>query len=210
MSHYPKVSRPRGGGFVQLPKVAALMQYKPHFVSDIDLSKPKRKNLITPDENNAFVKPIKQSFMKNPRMMPNTKIMLTLLSGWAGKGDAIETTVGVIGKHLTRCRRQIHRYLQDAVEEGFITYTRRKDKIGRYIGIKIYLNFAAIRFTRFVKKQTQNKDVKAAENIDVTLKAETNTKHYLSYNNPQDDTELWDRLSRLATAAGYLNVKPPS
>lgn len=209
MSYHPKVSRPRGGGFVQLPKVAALMQYKPHFVSEIDLSKPKRKNLITPEDNNTFVKPIKQSFMKNPRMMPNTKIMLTLLSGWAGKGDAIETTVGVIGKHLSRCRRQIHRYLQDAVEEGFITYTRRKDRIGRYIGIKIYLNFAAIRFTSFMKSKTQKTATKIAENIGVTLKAETNTKHYLSYNNTQDDTELWDRLSRLAAAAGYLEVKPP-
>lgn len=193
-----------------LPQTSVLMQYKPHFVTNIDPSKPKRKNLIAPEDNNTFVKPIKQSFMKNPRMMPNTKIMLTLLAGWAGNGDAIETTVGIIGKHLSRCRRQIHRYLQDAVEEGFISYTRRKDKIGRYIGIKIYLNFAAIRFTKFIKSKKQRNPSKPAENIDVTLKADTNSNYYLSYSNTQDDTELWDKLSRLAVAAGYLKEKPPT
>lgn len=207
---YPKLARPNIGGFTSHISPVFLTQYAPIMQDEIDPNQPRRKNMVAPNDTGAFVKPIKQSFIKNPRLAPMCRIMLTLLSGWAGQGGAIETTIGSIGKHLSRCRRQIHRYLEDAVEEGYITYTRRKDRIGRYIGIKIYLNFAAIRFTEFIKSKSDKKSFRAAENIDVTLRADTNTKDILSSNNTQNDDALWDRLSRLAVTAGYLDPKPPS
>ena len=151
-------------------------------VADTNILKPlnintegqtlQRKLLTLPPSTNAFVKPVKQDMIKNPRMMPGTKIMILLLVGWSGKGQAIETTTGILGKHLGRCRRQIFRYLHDAQEEGYLFYSRTKDRIGRYTGIKIILNSVAIRSV-FERKKTR----KSARNIDVTLKSETNNKY---------------------------------
>ncbi len=212
---YPQLTRPKLSPFGNLTSEdlvpsTILAKYTPYMMAEIDPDKPCRKSMVAPNDTGAFVKPIKQSFIKNPRLSPMCRIMLTLLSGWAGKGGAIETTIGSIGKHLSRCRRQIHRYLEDAVEEGYLTYSRRKDRIGRYIGIKVHLNFAAIRFTEFIKPKSDKKLSKAAENIDVTLKTEINTKDYLSNNNTQDDTKLWEKLAHLATLLGYLDDKLPS
>lgn len=195
---YPKICRPkRVGGFTALSYTSALMQYKPHFVTEIDASKPRRKNMVAPTDNNTFVKSIRQCFVKNPRMMPMTRMMLTLLAGWAGQGGSIETTTGIIGKHLSRCRRQIFRYLQDAIEEGYLSYTRTKDRIGRYTGIKIWLNFSAIRFETAKKAQ---KKPKAAEILDVTQKSETNSKYIYK---PIKDDQLQCALARLASLQGF-------
>lgn len=180
------------------------MRYKPHFVADPDPSLPKRKNLVAPTDNNTFVKPIRQCFVKNPRLMPMTRIMLTLLSGWAGQGGFIETTIGIIGKHISRCRRQVFRYLKDAVEEGYLTYSRTKDRIGRYTGIKVRLNFAAIRFS---KSQKQQKTPKVAETLAMTQVAETKDKFILDNN---EDNELWNKLASFASKLGYLDNPKPS
>lgn len=150
-----------------------------------------------PADNNTFVKPIRQSFVKNPRLMPMTRIMITLLSGWAGHGGTIETTIGIIAKHVGRCRRQVFRYLKDAVEEGYLFYNRTKDRIGRYTGIRISLNFPVIRFNTSRKPKKQSK---AAEKLDVTLKSETNGKHLF---NRDIDPDLWDRLERFANSSGF-------
>lgn len=176
------------------------MQYAPYFQKDIDPDRPKRKSMIVPVDKNTFVRPIKQSFVKNPRLMPMTRVMLTLLAGWAGHGGALETTTGIIGKHLSRCRRQVFRYLQDAVEEGYLFYSKTKDRIGRYTGIKITLNFGAICHSR--KHSKPRIDPKPAENLDVTLKPET--KPTILLNNQKDD-ELWEKLASLATTAGFLD-----
>jgi len=128
--------------------------------------------------------------------MPMTRLMLTLLSGWAGNGGTIETTIGIVAKHLGRCRRQVFRYLKDAVEEGYLFYNRTKDRIGRYTGIRVWLNFPAIRFTTSRKPKVVRK---SAEKLGVTLKSETNGKHLF---NRDRDTDLWDRLERFATSAG--------
>lgn len=195
---YPKLTRPRVGGFTPLQNLQTLMKYSPHYVADYDPTKLRRKNLVAPTDNGTFVKPLKQCFVKNPRLMPMSKIMLTLLVGWAGQGGSLKTTTGIIGKHLSRCRRQVFRYLQDAVEEGYLSYSRTKDKIGRYIGIKIWLNFGAI------QHQNKRKSKKTAENIDVTHTSETNDKYILD---STKDKELWNKLSRLASSLGYLNEK---
>jgi hypothetical protein len=156
-----------------------------------------------PFDNNTFVKPIRQCFVKNPRLMPMTRLMLTLLSGWAGQGDAIKTTIGIIAKHMGRCRRQVFRYLKDAVEEGYLFYNRTKDRIGRYTGIKIWLNFPAIRFTT---SRNQKKPRETAKNLDVTLKSETNSK---SIYTTQKDEEIWNKLLSFGATLGYFEKKEP-
>lgn len=211
---FPKLSKPlvtaQGGtnAFKRLMNTSTLMQYSPHFQAFINPDEPLRKSMVAPSDNGSFCKPIKQSFIRNPRLSPMTRILLTMLSGWAGSGEPITTTTGILGKHISRSRRTVYNLLQDAVEEGYLTYVRTKCRLGKYTGIKIYLNFAAIRFTQFTKKK------KTQENRHLShgkFPAETNTKQLLSKNNTQHDTQLWDRLARLAVSAGYLdNKSPPS
>ena len=188
--------RKRVGTFSSLALTSPIMALSPHIQSLNDLGKPKRKSLDAPKDNNTFVKPIKQSFIKNPRLMPMTRIMLTLLSGWGGQGGTIETTIGIIAKHLSRCRRQVFRYLKDAAEEGYLFYSRTKDRIGRYTGIKVWINFPAIRFTRFSKRKTE---CKTAETLDMTLKSETNGKYIYR---KEEDSQLRDVLERFAAKSG--------
>ena len=73
--------------------------------------------------------------------------MLSLIAGWAGTRTpaVIETTQGILGKHLGRSTRQIYRYLQDAMEEGYLLYSYTSNRLGYITGIKIWLNFSAIR-----------------------------------------------------------------
>ena len=191
----------RAGTFSSLAMTSPLQALFPFAFREANPNAPKRKSLEAPIDNNTFVKPIKQSFVKNPRMMPMTRVMLTLLSGWAGKGGVLETTTGIIAKHLSRCRRQVFRYLKDAMEEGYLSYTRTKDRIGRYTGIRIWLNFPAIRYT-YRKVQP-----KAAEKLAMTLTSDTNKKHIYNRDN---DPELWDRLAQFASSSGfYLPDKAP-
>ena len=88
------------------------------YSADIEMHLPKRKRLEITQTNNAFVKPVKQDFVRNARLMPGTRCMVLMLLGWAGKEQALETTIGIIAKHIGRSARQVHRYLQDAIEEG--------------------------------------------------------------------------------------------
>lgn len=205
VSIIPKLSRPRLTKFGNVISTPMLMQYAPYMQDEIDPDQPRRKSMIAPPDNNTFVKPIKQSFVKNPRMMPMTRMMLTLLAGWAGQGGSIDTTTGIIGKHLSRCRRMVFKYLQDAVEEGYLTYSRRKDRIGRYIGIKIRINFSAIHFTKLKKPKTA---AKTAEKLDVNYSSDTNDKYIFNTINTQSDTQLWEHLAKFATTAGFLDQKP--
>lgn len=165
---------------------------------------PRRKSLAVPIDKGLFVKPIRQAFIKNPRLTPMTRVMLTLISGFCGHSNTMETTIGVIAKHLGRCRRQVFRYLQEAQEEGYLIYSRTKDRIGLYTGIRIMLNFAAIRYT---PRKTSKSDPKTAEIQDVTLKSETNKKYIL---NRKDDPDLWEKLERLATLTGAKMPQPES
>ena len=132
-----------------------------------------------------------------------TRVLLTLLSGWSGAGGPIKTTTGILGKQISRCRRTVFNLLKDAEEEGYLTYVRTKCRLGKYAGIKIYLNFAAIRFTGFAKNKKTPEISRSARG---QFSAETNTKQI--YTNTNDD-ELWDRLTRLAHSAGFLNSKSP-
>ncbi|MEO1263600.1 MAG: hypothetical protein AAFZ15_32610 [Bacteroidota bacterium] len=201
---YPKLRTPckeklrKISTFKPLTTTAPVMEYLPHTKREYDPTKPRRKSLDAPMDNNTFVKPIKQCFIRNPRTMPMTRIMLTLLSGWAGQGRAIETTIGTIAKKLERSRRQVFRYLKDALEEGYLSYCRTTDRIGRYTGIKVWLNFAAIRFRRFRHKT--KKAAKPAEILEVTDESEINSKITLK---KDMDKELWIKLESFAKKAGY-------
>jgi len=187
-----------GGGFQALSSFSqtkALMAYAPLFVGEPDPSLPRRKNMAAPAQEGLFVKPLRQDFVRNPRAMPMTRIMLAMLSGWAGHGGCIETTVGILGRHIGRCRRQVFRYLKDALEEGFLVYSRTKDRVGRYTGIRIWLNFAAIRHTRAQGPKVS----KTAGSLGVTLKSETKEKHIY---NGVEDSEMSLALERMALSLG--------
>lgn len=105
---------------------------------------PRRKSFLRPETGEAFILPIRQSFVKDARLMPGTTRMLCLLAGWYGQGRPIETTLGVLAKHLKRSPRQIQRYLKDAVEEGYLSFSKVANRFGYIVGLRIRLNRAAI------------------------------------------------------------------
>ncbi|MEM6360855.1 MAG: hypothetical protein AAF731_12245 [Bacteroidota bacterium] len=193
MTSYTQGPR-RAGGFTSLGMTAPLMRALPQLLQP-EIDGPLRKQLEAPIDKNRFVKAIRQCFIKNPRLMPMTRIMLTLISGWAGDGRPIETTIGIIAKHLGKSRRQVCRYLKDAVEEGYLFYSRTKNRKGMYTGVKLRLNLNAIRFFP-KKKPTGNPRIQ-----DVTHRAKTNSKYILPI---KRDDELWGKLLSFGENLGYF------
>ncbi|SEB79477.1 hypothetical protein SAMN05192540_1563 [Maribacter dokdonensis] len=114
-------------------------------------NKPQRKFTKKPDDNGSYILPLKQSFMKDVRLMPGTRCMISLLVGWAGQGRDLNLTQGTIAKHIGRSVRQVYRYLKDAAEEGYLTYNYTKNRIGMITGIKVFLSFDLLRPT--IKKR---------------------------------------------------------
>ncbi|WP_367389097.1 hypothetical protein [Lewinella sp. LCG006] len=189
----------RVGTFSPLAMTNQILAFLPYTEKTSDPAKPRRKSIDAPLDNNTFVKPIKQCFVKNPRLMPMTRIMLTLISGWAGDGRPIETTIGIIAKHLGKSRRQVFRYLKDAVEEGYLFYSRTKNRKGMYTGVKLRLNLSAIRYTS--KKQSEVKTTKNGGISDVTPMTDTNDKYILK---TKEDDELWTKLLQFGGKLGYF------
>ncbi|MEM8527822.1 MAG: hypothetical protein AAGG68_24485 [Bacteroidota bacterium] len=200
----------KAGTFRSLATIPSIQSYLPHAPKPKIITQPNRKSLRAPIDKDTFVKPIKQCFVKNPRLMPMTRLMLTLIAGWAGQGASIETTTGIIAKHLSRSRRQVFRYLKDAMEEGYLSYSKTKGRSGLYTGIKIWLNFGAIRFTRFQKKNKTPKTPKSTEsrtNSDVPLMSDTNTKQIYNNKKIQEDEKLMKRLLSFGETLGYFEKK---
>lgn len=205
--NYPKLTSPKrreasASGFSQIAAVSLIKSFEPYKDKpEITFERPKRKYMSCPEDNGTFVKPLKQSFIRNPRLMPMTRMMLSLLAGWNGKGQgAIRTTTGILAKQLGRSNRMVFNYLKDAMEEGYLTYTRLKDRMGYYIGIKITLNFGAIRKT-YQPKNPQNEE-KMAETRDRKFTSEI--KPNLINNNPIDE-QIMSTLARFALKAGFLD-----
>jgi hypothetical protein len=101
----------------------------------------------------------------------------------------------------------VFNYLQEAVEEGYLFYTKITDKMGYYIGIKVYLNFRAIRKSF---KKPEHKDVSVSESQkirDVKYSSERNTN---SINKIEKDEELKKVLTRMALKIGYISGEPSS
>lgn len=153
---------------------------------------PRRKSLEIEQGNNAFVKPVRQDFVKNARLMPMTRCMILLLMGWAGQEQSLETTVGIIAKHLKRSRRQVHRYLDDAIEEGYLYYSRTKDRMGYYTGIKLRLNFIALkpRLTKKVAPQSRR-------NKDMTQMSDTNGKYIYKREKTPKEQDYLNQLDNI-------------
>lgn len=154
---------------------------------------PRRCFLERPEDNGAYVLPIKQSFVKDARLMPGTRIMLALLTGWAGKGGPLQLTERTIAKHLQRSVRQVFRYLQDAAREGYLRYAYTKNRIGMITGLKIYLSFPLLRPRPSSKPQ--GKLINSAR----TLASDTNEKQKYT---PYQDPQIAASLERFRQAAG--------
>jgi len=150
---------------------------------------PRRKSLPVTAPSAAFIKPMRQSVMRNPRLSPGTRCMLAMLMGWAGQEQALETTIGIIARHLGRSRSQVQRYLKDAIEEGYLFYSRTKDRIGYYTGIKVHLNFAALRPRYKKKMRPQPKQLR-----DVSYPTDTNSKYIYKRDNTDDEQSYMDSL----------------
>ena len=209
MTTYQISNVSRGGGFLQLSSISTILEYKPHQTRRmVDNNHPKRKTLEAIQDDGTFIKPLKQCFMRNPRLRPMTRVMLSLLSGWNGAGKGgVKTTTSIIAKHLSRSRRMVFNYLQEAVEEGYLFYTKITDKMGYYIGIKVFLNFRAIRKSF---KKPEHKDVSMQETHkirDVKYSSERNTN---SINKIEKDEELKEVLTRMALKIGYISGESSS
>lgn len=197
MTHSHKYYR-GGQGLRPMTSTLILNGLLPEGMNAISNSPLRRKQMDAPIDNGTFIKPLKQCFMRNPRLMPGTRVMLALLSGWSGHGRAIETTMFRIGKQLGRSRRQIFRYLQDAVEEGYILYSRTKNKLGYITGIKIWINLGAVRHSYDV--YIDRKCTEYRRNQGVTLPTHNNLNSNL-FN--QIDEKIEAALSSFAQRIGY-------
>jgi len=160
------------------------------YSADIAGYKPKRKSLELEQGNNAFIKSVKQDFVRNPRMMSGTKMMILMLVGWSGQEQAIETTRGIIGKKIGKSASQVSRYLKDAIEEGYLVYAYTKDRIGYITGIKIYLNFSSIRAIYKKKKKT-------ASSRALPSMANTNSKNIYKRKNSAPEQAYMDKLEAI-------------
>ena len=149
----------------------------------------RRAQAIEPVDNGAFILPIKQSFIKNRRIMDSTARLVALLSGWAGQGGPVETTQGILAKHIGKSVRQVQRMLADAMREGYLVYAYTKSRIGMITGIKIYLRLERIRKQKGDEKR---------RNPATTKTSDTNG-NYINY---KKDEGLTERLKRLSQAMG--------
>lgn len=139
---------------------------------------PKRKGAMRPTQSTAFVLPVRQDFVRDPRIMPGTTRMLMLIAGWSGRERDIFTTLGTIADKLGRSIRQVQRYIKDAAEEGYLYYGYRKDRLGYITGLKIRLNPSAIFASKrnLSKPQSRRKLEEGAETRATTLESDTNEK----------------------------------
>ena len=197
------------GSFSPLSSVSSIRQFKPYNSKPEITFQPKRKSLNVPADDGTFIKALKQCFVRNPRLMPMTRHMLSLLSGWNGAGKGgISTTTGTIARHLSRSNRMVFNYLKDAQEQGYLSYSKIKDRMGYYIGIKIYLNFGAIR-KHFEKKET----IKTGQNIarsqsNCDRKYISEIKNNLILDSTKDE-QLMSTLARFAVKIGYITSDTP-
>lgn len=150
-----------------------------------------RSRAVEPRDNGAFIRPIKQSFIKNRRIMHSTARLIALLSGWSGYGQPIETTQGILAKHMQMSVRQIQRMLNDAIREGYLRMAYTKNRIGMITGIKLYLRFERIR---------KPKGVKIRRNLGTSMLPPNNGNNSFY----KKDEALDERLRSLAGSMGVV------
>lgn len=199
---YPKFVRV--GHFSSIGSAPGLKLLSCYYDPDLLKSgEPKRYAYHAPKQTGAYIKPLKASFVNDARLSPMTRLMLIMLAGWDGSGrGGLETTIGTIAENLKRSRRMVFHYLKDAARLGYLSYSRKKNRIGYYIGIRIYLNFDLIRKS-FAQKTTESRQSTPESQVfrDVKYHADTKKNILLS---KKLDTELMVSLARFANSAGFL------
>lgn len=153
-----------------------------------------RAEAIEPEDNGTFILPMKQSFMKNRRIMDSTTRMLAMLAGWAGKGQALETTQGIVARHIGKSVRTVQRMLLDAWREGYLTYAYTKNRRGMITGIRIFL-----RLERLLKEKKPVTSARKRRNPGATFMSDTNRNIDIKR---EVDPEIMARLVRFAHSAG--------
>ena len=133
----------------------SLPYYVPPGFDEMAFHGPKRKSLARPPTTKRFVLPVRQSFVMDARLMPGTTRLLMLLAGWGGSGRPIDTTLGALGRNLSRSSRQIQRYLRDAAEEGYLYFRKITNRFGYVVGLRISLCKSAIFAATKEEPQTQ-------------------------------------------------------
>ncbi|HMG15957.1 MAG TPA: hypothetical protein VK590_10955 [Saprospiraceae bacterium] len=204
MTTFPRMQSPqrRAGGFTPLALTNLIRGSKPFAEMCLTEGLPFRKHLEPPIDIKTFIKPLKQSFMRNPRLMPGSRVMIAVLAGWGGQGGSIETTMSIIGRNIGRSSRQVFRYLKDAKEEGYLTYSRTKDRMGYYVGIRIWLNFTALFHPK--KPMHSKNSIQPEEIRDMTQMSDTKETFKL---NDIKDVELKKRLQRFEALC--MSASPP-
>ena len=152
-----------------------------------------RSRAAEPLDNGSFILPLKQSFMKNRRIMDSTARLVALLSGWSGNCAPIETNLSVLAKHMGKSIRQIQRMLNDAMREGYLRIGYQKSRVGMITGIVIYL-----RFDRLRKQRKGDNSSKSRRKQATTERSNTNKNQYLF----SKDEGLEERLRQMALTMG--------
>lgn len=150
----------------------------------------KRLQAQRPEDNGTFILPMQQAFIKDQRIMDSTVRLISLLCGWAGNHQPIETTQGILAKHIGKSVRQIQRILNDAWRAGYLTYSYTKSRIGMITGIRIHLNYSLIRKS---KNGTQKRRTSATP-----LTTDTNRNSFIY----KKDDALEQRLRSLSKTLG--------
>lgn len=153
-----------------------------------------RAEAIEPEDNGTFILPMKQSFMKNRRIMDSTARMLAMLAGWAGHGNALETTQGIVARHIGKSVRTVQRMLHDAWREGYLTYAYTKNRRGMITGIRIFL-----RLPRILKEKKPVTAARRRRKQGATFVSDTNGNIDIKR---EIDPEIMARLERFAQSAG--------
>ena len=153
-----------------------------------------RAEAIEPEDNGTFILPMKQSFMKNRRIMDSTARMLAMLAGWAGHGHALETTQGIVARHIGKSVRTVQRMLHDAWREGYLTYAYTKNRRGMITGIRIFLRLQRILKEKKPVKPAQKRRIPGATSV-----ADTNRNIDIKR---EVDPEIMARLERFAQSVG--------
>lgn len=148
--------------------------------------------------SHAFVRPLQQNFIKNDNLSPTTRLMIALLTGWDGaERGQIETTAGIIAKHLKRSVRQVHRLLEDARAAGYIATTKTANRMGYITGLRIRLTYSLIKPPRIEKTRPINGGFKA-----MTQTADTNTKRIKTEPESPQEKAYLDKLELILKRNG--------
>lgn len=189
-----------GGGLRHMTSTFVINQYLPSLNKETEQTGPKRYAEAAPSDQSSFIKPLKAAVIKDSRLMPGTRTMLAMLAGWAGRNTIITTTTGAIGRNLGRSERQAHRYLKDAARLGYLTTCKTKDRMGYITGLKVFLNFGAVR--HYYEDYLNRKRAEYTKTQETRAQTFPSDINYNSLLEREDDPEVDQALQRMAHLLG--------